>query len=394
MKKALPVVILSALILSSCASITKNMQRGNYDKVIHKTTKKIIRKPKAKHAEAMDRAYKLANERDLERIAFLEKEDNPSYYDELFARYASLKERQRKVRTVTPLTIEGKTYQYEYVDYDARIVESKQKAAKEFYRNGKQLITNAHSKMDFRDAHFQLIRAKEYGAHLFGDIDDLIHEARMKGISRVIVIPENRDPRIGIPEMDLNYMVSFDTRDMKGNEWTEFHFDHIGGNVVYDYEVFARVLSIEVSDNMEKTTKEEFTRKSATEFEYALDQNGNVMKDTAGNDIKIYKDVTATLVKTEKSKTCVIRGEVETISLFGEPRGSLAKVPFSANSQFDNVSYEIIGNPEALTPEQRKLTKNEELPFPTESVLVKQCIENAKPVVRDIVLDSGNRFVK
>jgi len=370
------------------------MQRGNYDKVIHKTTKKIIRKPKAKHAEAMDRAYKLANERDLERIAFLEKEDNPSYYDELFARYASLKERQRKVRTVTPLTIEGKTYSYEYVDYDARIVESKQKAAKEFYRNGKSLITNAHSKMDFRDAHFQLIRAKEYGAHLFGDIDDLIHEARMKGISRVIVIPENRDPRIGIPEMDLNYMVSFDTRDMKGNEWTEFHFDHIGGNIVYDYEVFARVLSIEVSDNMEKTTKEEFTRKSATEFEYALDQNGNVMKDTAGNDIKIFKDVTATLVKTEKSKTCVIRGEVETISLFGEPKGSLAKVPFSSDSKFDNVSYEIIGNPEALTPEQRKLARTEELPFPTESVLVKQCIENAKPVVRDIVLDSGNRFVK
>ena len=189
-------------------------------------------------------------------------------------------------------------------------------------------------------------------------------------------------------------MVSFDTRDMKGNEWTELHFDHIGGNIVYDYEVFARVLSIEVSDNMEKTTKEEFTRKSATEFEYALDQNGNVMKDTAGNDIKIFKDVTATLVKTEKSKTCVIRGEVETISLFGEPKGSLAKVPFSSDSKFDNVSYEIIGNPEALTPEQRKLARTEELPFPTESVLVKQCIENAKPVVRDIVLDSGNRFVK
>lgn len=393
MKKVVS-LLLSVLMLTSCASITKNMQRGNYDQVIHKTTKKLIRSPKAKHAEAMDRAYKLANERDLERIAFLEKEDNPAFYDELFARYASLKERQRKVRTVTPLTIEGKTYSYEYVDYDARIVESKQKAAKEFYRSGKKLIENAHTKMDFRDAHFQLVRAREYGAHLFPDIDDLIHEARMMGISRVIVIPENKDPRIGIPEIDLDYLISFDTRNLEGNDWTEFHFKHIGGNITYDYEVFVRILSIEVSDNIEKSSKQEFTRKSTTDFEYALDNNGNVMKDTAGNDIKIYKDVTATLLKKDKEKTCIIRGEVETISLFGEPRGSLSKVPFTANSKFENSSYQIIGNPEALSAEQRNLVKKEELPFPTESQLVKQCIENAKPTVRDIVLDSGNRFVK
>src|SRR6056297_2954287 len=106
-------LLLSALILSSCGSITRNLQRGNYDKVIHKTTKKLMRKPNAKDAEAMDRAYKLANERDLERISFLERENNPRYYDELFARYASLKERQSKVRTVTPLTVDGRTYNYE-----------------------------------------------------------------------------------------------------------------------------------------------------------------------------------------------------------------------------------------------------------------------------------------
>lgn len=393
MKRIIP-LFFAALMISSCASTTKHLQRGNYDKVIFKTTKKLMRKPNVKDAEAMDRAYKLANEKDLERITFLEKEDNPNYYDELFARYASLKERQSKVRTVTPLTVNGKTYSYQYIDYDAKIVESKNKAAEQFYNSGKKLMTNALTKLDFREAYYQLRRANEYGGHKFPDIDVMIHEARMMGISRVIVVPENRDPHIGIPQIDLDYLISIDTRALESTEWTEYHFQHVGGNAQYDYEMFVRVLSISVSDNIEKESKEEFKRKSTTSFDYALDASGNVMKDTSGNDIKIYKDVMATLLKKEKLKTCIMRGEVEIISIAGEPRGSLAKVPFSAESKFENISYDVIGNPEAVDAKTMELTKNASLPFPTETVLVKQAIENAKPVVQGIILDTGKRYIK
>jgi hypothetical protein len=392
MKRILP-LFLSVVLLSSCASITKNLQRGNYDQVIHKTTKKLMRKPNAKDAEAMDRAYKLANERDLERIAFLEKENNPRFYDELFARYASLKERQSKVRTVTPLTVDGRTYNYEYVDYDAKIVSTKSKAAEEFYSTGKKLMSNALSKQDFREAYHQLIRANEYAGHNFPDIELLIHDARLRGISRVIVVPENRDPNIGIPQIDLEHLIAFDTRTLEGNQWIEYHFKHVDREIDYDYEMFVRVLSINVSDNIEKESKQDYKRKSTTEFNYALDNAGNVMKDTAGNDIKIFKDVTATMVKREKIKTCDIRGEVEIISIAGEPRGSLAKIPFTSSSKFENVSYDLIGNPEAVETGTRDLTKNESLPFPSETVLVKQSVENAKPAVQNIVLDIGKRYV-
>lgn len=392
MKKLVP-VILSVILFSSCGSVTKQMQRGQYDQVIHKSTKKLIRKPSAKYAEAMDRAFKLANEKDLERVAFLEKENNPDYYDELFARYAALKERQSKVRTVTPLTVEGKTYNYEYVDYDAKIVESKTKAAEEFFQNGKKLMNNALSKQDFREAFYQLSRADEYGGHNFPNIEVMIHEARMAGISRVIVVPENRDPNIGIPQIDLDFLVAMDPSALKNSEWIEYHFAHAGPNNDYDYEMFVRVLSINVSDNIEKSSKQDYTSKSTTKFDYALDGAGNVMKDTAGNDIKIYKDVTATMVKKEKQKDCAIRGEVEIISLTGEPVGSLAKVPFNAESHFKNVSYDLIGDPEAVEPGTRKLTETEEQPFPTETVLVKQAVENAKPIVQGIILDTGRRHI-
>jgi len=393
MKRVIP-VLLSILVLSSCASVNKNLQRGNYDRVIQKSVKKLMKKPSAKYADAMDRAYRLANERDLERVTFLEREDNPAYYDELFQRYAMLKERQTQVRRVTPLTVEGKTYSYEYVDYDAKIIASKKKAAEEFYTNGKGLLQNARSKLDFRDAHAQLLRASEYGRHLFPDIDQLIHDARMMGISRVIILPDNLDPHIGIPKIDLEDMVAFDPGALDGNQWVEYHFSHIGGEIRYDYEIHVRILSIDISDDMEKESTESYTRKSTTEFDYALDASGNVMKDTAGNDIKIYKDVTATLVKKERSKTGQIRGEVETISISGEPIGSLMKVPFTADGVFNNVSFKVIGNPEALDPSMRKMADRAAQPFPTETDLVKLCIQNAKPKVKGLILDSSRRHIQ
>jgi hypothetical protein len=115
-------LLLAALLLSGCGSTTKKLQQGNYDAVIDKTTKKLIRKADLDDALEMDRAFKLANERDIDRIKYLAMENNPDNYDEIFSRYNMLKERQRKVRTVTPMTVDGKTFSYEYVDYDAEMI--------------------------------------------------------------------------------------------------------------------------------------------------------------------------------------------------------------------------------------------------------------------------------
>ena len=145
--KKITTILLAALILTGCGSTTKKMQQGNYDAVIDKTVKKLIRNPDAGDAAEMDRAYHLANERDLERIRYLVAENNPNNYDEVFNRYNMLKERQRKVRTVTPLEVEGKTYSYNYVDYNQEMIAAKSKAAEFFYYNGKGLLESTVKQM-------------------------------------------------------------------------------------------------------------------------------------------------------------------------------------------------------------------------------------------------------
>ena len=376
-------IIIVTLLLSSCGSTTKNLQRGNYDAVIDRTTKKLIRKPDAADAAEMDRAFKLANERDLERIRFLTRENNPDNYDEIFSRYNMLKERQRKVRTVTPLTVDGKTYNYEYVDYDREMIEAKQKAADFFYNNGKGLLENALQKEDYRDAYYQLVKASEYSGGQFPEIDELIHVSHMKGISRVIVEVVNLAP-IKLPAQVEEDLISFDTRGLD-NEWVEYHFKHLDDNIIYDYAVMVKLNSIMVSPDEAKDTDEVFNKRISDGFEYVLDANGNVMKDTAGNDIKLqkFKDITCTLITTRQFKSVEIRGEVEIHSL--QPERLIQKEPFGAQNQFEHYSARSIGDEGALTEEALKKTQQEKLPFPTDVDMVMMCTETIKPAIRNAI---------
>jgi hypothetical protein len=376
-------ILIAALLLTGCGSTTKNLQRGNYDAVIDKTTKKLIKKPDAGDAAEMDRAFKLANERDLERIRYLVRENNPDNYDEIFSRYNMLKERQRKVRTVTPLTVDGKTYNYEYVDYDREMIEAKQKAADYFYNNGRGLLDNALQKQDYRDAYYQLLKASEYSGGQFPEIDEMIHEARLKGDSRVIVEVMNLAPTKLPPQVEED-LISFDTRGLD-NEWVEYHFKHLDNNVMYDYAVMVKLNSIMVSPDETKDTDEVFNKRISDGFEYVLDANGNVMKDTAGNDIKLqkFKDISCTLVSTRQFKSVEIRGEVEIHSL--QPERLIQKEPFGAQNQFEHFSARSIGDEGALTEEALKMTQQEKVPFPTDVEMVMMCTETIKPAIRNAI---------
>ena len=375
--------LMAALLLAGCGSTTKKLQRGQYDAVIDKTVKKLIRKPDAKRAAEMDKAYQMANERDLERIRYLKMENNPDNYDEIFNRYNMLKERQRKVRTVTPLTVDGKTYSYEYVDYDAEMVNAKRKAADFYYENGKSLLENALQKEDYRDAYFQLMKASEYSGGQYPNIDELIYDARMKGISRVIVEVANQSP-IQLPPRVEEDLISFDTRGLD-NEWVEYHFKHMDEDIDYDYAVIVNLLTVAVSPDHTEDNDEIFNKRVSDGFDYVLDANGNVMKDTAGNDIKVqkFKDITCTLIETRQYKTVEIRGEVEILSL--KPERLIQKEPFGATNEFEHSSARAVGDLGALTEEALRKTQQEKIPFPTDVEMVMTCTETIKPAIRNAI---------
>ncbi len=373
--------LVMALILSSCGSSKKMLEKGNYDAAINSAVKKLRKDPdNEKNIEALDKAYKIANQQDQERVTFLEREDNPNNYEEVFSIYNRMKNRQSQVRTVTPLNLNGRTIEYPYVDYDAKIISAKRKAAEYFYHSGKGLM-NTGTKEAYRQAWAEMTRAQEYSGGMYPDLEPLIEEARFKGISRVHVLVNNMthvnlDP---VWEADL---LEIDTRGFE-NQWVEYHFKHLNENIAYDYTIFVNLESIMISPDEVKEKDNLYKKKVEDGFDYVLDASGNVMKDTAGNDIKLprYKELQCSLIETHQFKSVVINGNVEIQS--NNPKKLIRKEPIGAEHIFEHHSARAIGDVNALDAEAKKMIEREAAPFPTDFEMLHMCTETLKPAIRE-----------
>ncbi len=384
--------LISILFLGSCGSVNKKIQRADYDGVIDKMVKQLIRKPdNAENALDLDKAYKLANERDLERVKYLKMENNPNNFDEIFRRYETLKARQARVRVVLPLSFEGRQIDYAYVDYDAEIVAAKRKAAEYYYNNAQKLMNNG-DRQSYRAAYYQLVLARDYSGDSYPGLNEMIIATRYKGTSMVIVEVESSNRIMVAPEF-RDELLSFNAQGLN-TEWIEYHFRHVNDDIDYDYAVVINLLDILVSPEEVKNTDEVVKKEVANGFDYALDAKGNVMRDTSGNDIKItkYKTLQATLIQSYQRKGVTIRGQLEIQELKPVHR-MLVKEPIGAENVFEHSSARAIGDLEALSPEQKVMIQNEYIPFPQDGAMIMNTAETLKLAIRN-ALYNNRRYVE
>ncbi len=360
--------------------------------VLERTVRRLIKNPdNTEDVRTLDRAYRLANERDLERIKFLKMENNPNNYDEIFLRYDNLKARQSRVRTVLPLNMKGTVINYEYVDYDAEIVQAKRSAAEYYYTNGQRLLQNP-DRISNREAYYQLIRARDYSGDSYPGLTDMIIEARYKGTSKTLVQVTNSSALSITPEFEQE-LLNFNTQGLS-SEWVEYHFRHINEEIEYDYLVVVNITDIFLTPDQSKVNDLVYKKEVEDGFKYALDARGNVMKDTAGNDIKIplYKTLNATLIETQQRKEVTIKGVVEILEM--KPvRKLLVKEPIGANNVFQHVSARVVGDMAALDEEGRKKIESEYIPFPSDFQMIYNCAETLKPAIRDAIY-ANRRFIQ
>ncbi|MBN2275225.1 MAG: hypothetical protein JXR41_03275 [Bacteroidales bacterium] len=379
------------LLMAGCTSSKKLLQKGQYDALIQRSVKKLIKNPSSEEdAVMLDKAYNLANDRDLERLKYLRTENNPRSYDEMYRIYSNLKSRQTNVRKVLPLRIGGRTIQYEFVDYDKHMVEAKKKAADYYYDNATKLM-NVNTKESYRQAYYEFKKAKDYMGNVYPDIDNHIHESRYLGTSRVLMSVVN-NTLFNLPQDFVNNVITIDTREFS-NEWVEFHIQRLDRETQYDYYVDLILEVIDISPDM--ASDRDYIEKKTIEdgFDYVLDSRGNVMKDSLGNDIKVkkYKDITCTVIETLQQKHCTIQGHLEFISL--NPKQLLKKEPVSASTHFEHLSARAIGDINALKPETRKLIQQKRIPYPDDFGMIYDCTETMKLAIHD-ALKHNRSFIQ
>lgn len=382
MKKVLPIILILVFVLAGCGSSKKQLEKGNYDAAIDRAVKQLRRDPNDnKQISTLQSAYKVANEQDNERVRFLKMENKPNNWDEIYITYQRLYDRQALVRTVPNLNVS-------YVDYMPEMVAAKRKAADFYYAHGVELM-KSNMKDSYRQAFAEFVRAKQYVGDYEG-IDSKISESKYLGMSRVFVSIQNKS-LLKFPKEFEDDLLTLDLPSLN-NEWVEYHTQNLDQNIQYDYFVNVNINNIAVSPDQNIESDSVIKRDIEDGFSYVLDKNGNVMKDTLGNDIKMkkYKTVQCALVETMQRKACRIDGDIEVIQM--NPNKVLKKDPIGAQSNFEHISSRALGDLQALNAQQLERTKSKPIPFPTDIDMVIRCSENLKLAIRGAMLNN-RRFI-
>jgi len=366
------------------------MEHGNYDAAIDKAVKELRKDPDdAKQIDILDRSYKIACDQDNERIRYLKMEGRANSWDEIYLVYKTLNDRQTYVKTVTPLTMNGRTVDFAYVDYVPEMVNAKRKAADFYFAHGTELM-KSNLKESYRQAYAEFLRAKQYIGDYEG-IDNKIQEAQYMGMSRALVSIQNGSVLKFPPEFEQELLM-LDLPNLN-SDWVEYHTQNLNDDIQYDYFININVKNIAVSPEGSLQRDSVITREVEDGFTYVLDKKGNVMRDTLGNDIKQkkYKTLQCALVETVQSKACRIDGDIEVIQMVPTKK-VLKKDPIGAESTFENISSRALGDVKALNPEQLERTKTSIVPFPSDIEMVVRCTESLKMAIRS-TFQNNRRYI-
>jgi len=356
-----------------------------YDRAVYQAVKKLRKKPSSKNnILVLEKAYPLANERNTDRIKYLKQDGSPDVWDEVFEHYNRLKERQNLVKTVTPLNLEGRTINFKVVDYDQEIIAAKEKAAEYFYVHAQKLLKN-DDKESARQAYSELMNVKSY-YNDYKDLDSYIKEAKYKGTSRVFVSIKNKTG-IKLPPEFTNNLLSFGVTEFN-SAWVEYYLEQKETREKYDYNIAVNLKIIDVSPERIKDEETIESKEVEDGWEYVLDENGNVMQDSVGNDIKIpkYKTITCKLIKSILTKAAHIEGNVEYIDLISGQ--SLKTLPIAADHLFRHVSAQAHGDLDALSEESKKLLDLKPVPFPPNPIMINNAGETLKNIIHNVLRDN------
>ncbi len=362
------------------------MQKGDYDTVIERTIKDIL-KGKADNNDKLllDKAYRLANQQDLEKIKLLKTENSPENWEEIYKRYNVLSRRQAEIQKVIPLNVGTRIIKYEYTDYTKEIVEAKANVARFYYEKGMSNM-KLQSKEGYRQAYYDFQKVQQYRAVDYQDLNGLIQDAKFYGTTRVLLLAVNTT-RVRLPDEFSDNIVNINLSDLNTN-WVEYYLNDHGRDIRYDYFITAELHNILITPD--EISRREYVRTKEVQdgFEYELDRRGNVKKDSLGNDIKVpkYKRLSCKIIETRQFKSATINGMVKFRP--GSSRSTYRSEPVAATSVFEHFSARAYGDLEVLEPADKRLLRNEVAPFPDDLSMIYDCTETLKQAIHDVIYDN------
>ncbi|MEA1787356.1 hypothetical protein U1E44_14740 [Arenibacter sp. GZD96] len=389
--KKLFVYFVSFGLVISCSGVKKTQEAlntGNYGSAITSALQNLAgNKDKKSHQRyilMLEEAFYKNADRELQEIAFLKKDGNPANYERIYTTYVSLNEIQKRITPLLPLRIQdqNRNAAFEFKNYDEKIIKSKNKLSEYLYGNASALLDKGTTKSDFRKAYDDFAYLNEIHPG-YADTAIKMETAYAKGLDYVKVQIYNDTEQI-IPGRLQDELLNFNTYGLN-DLWTQYHANPIKGQT-YDFEMQLAFRTIAISPEQVKEKQVIKERQIADGYEFLLDRNGNVVKDSLGNKIKVekLKTVRSTFYQFTQFKTAQVAGNVRFIDL--KTQQQLNTYPLSSEFIFEHHYANYQGDKRALDTDMIAMLNLTSVPFPSNEQMVYDAGEDMKAKLKHILV--------
>ncbi|WP_273289887.1 hypothetical protein [Winogradskyella sp.] len=383
------ILLLTALVsvLVSCSAkkqIESAISHGNYDQAISEALRKLENNKDKKRKQAyvvmLKDAYDKVLAEDLARIDHLKQDGNPELYKTIYESYADLEARQNAIKRIMPLKIGNRTISFTFNDYSNALVDYRYKTSDYLMDKGLDLL-DTNEKFNAREAYklFDFVNSINPN---FEDVRSLMQEAHVTGMDYVHVSIKNETHQI-IPQQLEAELLDFNTYGLN-QFWTSYHAN-ADNNINYDYAMELQLKRINISPERINERQLLRERQIVDGWEYLLDNNGNVAKDSLGNDIKVDKivNVKARFFEVLQTKSAQVIADVVYTDL--KQNQVIDAFTIDSGFTFENVFGRFRGDRRALNRDDRVLLNQRQVRFPTDAQMVYDSGEDLKLKLKNII---------
>ena len=375
-------VIAFIFSLVACKAPTKLLETGNYDDAINVSLKRISgKKKKSEHVAALEDAFAKAMYQDLRLIDNLKAENRSENWIQIFDLYTEIDHRQQKIEPLVPLIDEnGYEAKFKFIRVAPLITEAKENAADHHYNAGLAFMDNARrgDKLAARSAFAEFDAIGRYYSS-YKQRSQLLEEAHTLGITHVIIKTSNAS-LASLPPNFEQVLLDFSVSDIN-TQWKQYHTTPQSG-LNFDYTINVKLTEIGLGPEVQNSREYIDHKEIEDGFDYVLDDNGNVMKDSLGNDIKVPRTmiIKANVIEVFQQKIAGVSGRIEYID--NNTNNMLRAENINVDAVFENYASTYMGDKRALSEESWARIGNQPLPFPTNEALLMQAAQQLQPAVK------------
>lgn len=387
--------ILIPFFIMSCGtskSTQKAISSGNYDSAIRMAVSQLqknkTRKGNQEYIYMLEEAFAKAVDRDESRIDFLKKDGNPAHLEEVYNTFKGLDQRQELIRPLLPLTYydSQKQASFAFRDYTDEMIKAKNELSEYLYQKALAGI-DTNNKNTLRAIYNDLSYLDRINPS-YKDVPSLMDDVHARGTDYVFVSLKNTTDQV-IPKRLEEDLLNFDTYGLD-DLWTVYHSTAIADlNYDFDLQIDFRALVVSPEQIREKELVQERSIKDGTE--YVLDENGERVKDSLGNEIQVDRmiQVRSVVLEIRQFKSTDLTAAVQYIN--NSTQQVIETFPLTSSYLFEHYYATHSGDRRALDQHYRGLVGLAAVPFPSNEQMIYDAGQDLKWRVKEIITQNSFR---